>query len=180
MPVNIEIKAALSDRAAAETVAVRLSDTSPETVWQEDIFFHCADARLKLRMLAGNRGELIRYERSDIADARCSQYLIAHTTDAQVLKQILTTTLGVREVVKKTRTVYIAGQTRIHIDDVEGLGTFLELEVGLQAGQSEIEGKAIAESLMAEFGIDKQQLIAAAYVDLIAECPSAGDPSLPV
>ena len=64
--------------------------------------------------------------------------------------------------------LYLIGQTRVHIDEVEGLGTFLELEVVLRDGQSEIEGKAIAKGLMAEFGIDKQHVLPEAHVDLFA------------
>ena len=69
--------------------------------------------------------------------------------------------------VRKTRTLYLIGQTRVHIDEVEGLGTFLELEVVLRERQIEAEGKAIAESLMVEFGIDKRELVPEAYVDLL-------------
>jgi predicted adenylyl cyclase CyaB len=167
MPSNVEIKAPLKNGAAAETVAIRLSDTSPEMIRQEDIFFHSNGARLKLRILGADRGELIRYERSDVADARCSRYLIARTADPQVFKEILTKTLGITGVVKKTRTLYLIGQTRVHIDEVEGLGTFLELEVVLREGQSQAEGKDVAKNLMAEFGIDKQELIPEAYVDLL-------------
>lgn len=100
MPSNIEIKAPLDNRATAETVAVRLSDTSPETIHQEDIFFRSDGVRLKLRIIAVDRGELIRYERSDVADARCSRYLIARTADPEILKEILTKTLGVMGVVR--------------------------------------------------------------------------------
>jgi predicted adenylyl cyclase CyaB len=167
MPSNIEIKAALKDRATAESVAVRLSDAGPETIVQEDTFFPCDGARLKLRILGSDRGELIRYERSDVADARCSRYLIARTTDPQVLKEILSRTLGVTGLVRKTRTLYLIGQTRVHIDEIEGLGIFLELEVVLREQQAEAEGKAIAKRLMAEFGIDERKLIAEAYVDLL-------------
>jgi len=168
MPSNIEIKAVLHDRAAAETVAGRLSQAGPETICQEDIFFRCAGARLKLRILGSGLGELIRYERVDVADARCSRYMIARTTDPLILHEILSKTLGVIGVVKKTRTLYLIGQTRVHIDEVEGLGSFLELEVVLQPGQSEIIGKAVAERLLSEFGIDKQQLIPEAYVGLLS------------
>jgi hypothetical protein len=74
-------------------------------------------------------------------------------------QEISTKTLGVTGVVKKTRTLYLIGQTRVHIDEVEGLGTFVELEVMLGVGQSEVEGRTIAEALMAQFGIDKQQVL---------------------
>jgi len=167
MHSNIEVKAALNNRDVADAIASRLSDTNPETIRQEDTFFRCSGARLKLRVLGSEYGELIRYERSDVADARCSRYLIARTTDPEVLKDILSMTLGITGVVRKTRTLYLIGQTRIHIDDVDGLGSFLELEVVLRDGQTESEGKSIAEGLMSEFGIDKQQLIPEAYVDLM-------------
>ena len=69
--------------------------------------------------------------------------------------------------VRKVRTLYLVGQTRIHIDEVEGLGAFLELEVVLEPGQTDLEGKQIAAALPTEFGIAKQQIVAEAYVDLL-------------
>jgi predicted adenylyl cyclase CyaB len=168
MPANIEIKALLTNPAAANAVAARLSDTSPETIQQEDFFFACNRGRLKLRIFAPNREELIRYERSDVADARVSRYLIARTPDPQILNEILGATLGRIGVVKKTRVLYLIGQTRVHIDEVQGLGDFLELEVVLRPGQTELEGKSIVTALLAEFGIAQNELIAEAYVDLLA------------
>ena len=168
MPSNIEIKAVLTNRAAAEATAARLSEVGPETIHQEDFFFSSNGARLKLRVLAPDYGELIRYERADIADARPSRYLIARTPDPQILFEILTATLGRTGVVRKTRTLYFAGQTRIHIDQVAGLGDFLELEVVLRPDQSDADGEIIAAALLSDFGIDKEQLIGKAYVDLLA------------
>jgi len=168
MPSNIEIKARLRDRPAALATAARLSGSAPETIQQEDVFFVTDRARLKLRILAPDRGELIRYERTNIAEVRRSQYSIACTSDPQILLEILSATLERAGTVKKTRTLYMAGQTRIHIDLVEGLGDFLELEVVLRLGQSEAEGKSIAAALLSEFGIADEQLIAEAYVDLLS------------
>ncbi len=167
MPSNIEIKAVLDDRAAAEAVAIRLSDSSPLIIHQQDFFFACNDARLKLRILSEDRGELIRYERSNVREARCSHYSIAHTSDPKILLDILSETLGLVGVVKKTRTLYLIGQTRLHLDQVEGLGDFMEFEVVLRHGQTEEEGKRIADVLLAEFGIDHKDLIAEAYIDLL-------------
>jgi predicted adenylyl cyclase CyaB len=167
MPSNIEIKAILKNRVAAEKVAARLSDSSPQTIHQEDFFFACNRGRLKLRIFAPDRGELIRYERFDVANARESRYLIARTPDPQTLNEILTVTLGRTGVVKKKRILYLIGQTRVHIDEVQGLGDFLELEVVLRPGQSELEGKNIVTTLLSEFGIAQDELIAEAYVDLL-------------
>jgi predicted adenylyl cyclase CyaB len=167
MPCNVEIKAILKNRSTAESAAAQLSDTGPELIHQEDVFFRCDGARLKLRILGPDRGELIRYERADVAGTRCSRYMIARTSDPQSLLDILTKTLGRIGVVKKVRTLYLIGQTRVHLDRVESLGDFLELEVVLRPEQSESEGKSIAEALLTTLGIEKQEFVAEAYIDLL-------------
>jgi predicted adenylyl cyclase CyaB len=98
---------------------------------------------------------------------RESRYSIARTPDPLTLLEILAVALGKAGVVKKTRTLYTVGQTRVHLDSVEGLGDFLELEVVLRPGQSQNEGEKIADRLLREFGIEKNQLLAEAYVDLL-------------
>ncbi len=78
---------------------------------------------------------------------------------------------GIRGVVRKTRYLYLAGQTRIHLDDVEGLGRFMELEVVLEEGQSDAEGQKIAEDLMSALGVERDDLIDGAYMDLLEKPP---------
>lgn len=168
MPANIEIKATLQDRATALAAAARLADSGPEAIQQEDVFFRCESARLKLRIFDAEHGELIRYERENDAEAKCSRYSIARTSDPHILLDILTRTLGQLGTVKKVRTLYFVGQTRIHVDQVEGLGDFLELEVILRDGQSEDEGKRIAAELLGKLGITQEALVAEAYIDLLA------------
>lgn len=168
MPSNIEIKAVLKHRAEVEAVDARLSDAAPEIIYQYDVFFRCEGARLKLRILEPNHGELIRYQRANAAEVRRSNYTIARTTDPYVLLDILTATLGRTGEVRKTRTLYLIGQTRVHLDRVDGLGEFLELEVVLRPDQGDAEGRHIAEALLSEFHIEKEHLLAEAYVDLLA------------
>jgi predicted adenylyl cyclase CyaB len=167
MPSNIEIKAVLRDRAAAETTANALSGGGPEILHQVDVFFNATGARLKLRILGQDRGELIRYERSNLAEVRPSRYSIARTPDPEILLDILTAALGQAGTVKKMRQLYLVGQTRIHLDAVEDLGDFLELEVVLRPGQSEAEGRRIALELLARFDIAPEDLLAGAYIDLL-------------
>jgi len=171
MPSNIEIKATLKNRRKVECIAAQLSDAGPEIIHQEDIFFPCNGARLKLRILGPDRGELIRYERADVPDARSSRYIIAGTSDPIALLEILNKTLGNIGSVKKARTLYLIGQTRVHIDQVDKLGDFLELEVVLRRNQSEDEGKDIAEALLSKFGIDRTDLLSKAYIDLLKSQP---------
>lgn len=179
MPSNIEIKAILRDRATAETTAAGLSGRGPEILHQVDVFFHSADARLKLRMLGPDRGELIRYERANRAEVRPSRYAIARTEDPEILLHILTKVLGQAGTVKKMRQVYLVGQTRVHIDAVEELGDFLELEVVLRPAQSEAEGRRIALDLLARFNIATGDLLADAYVDILDARRKSSDPPAP-
>jgi adenylate cyclase class IV len=63
--------------------------------------------------------------------------------------------------------LYLVGQTRVHLDDVEGLGQFIELEVVLQEGQGDSDGQAIAENMMSSLGVEKSDLLESAYMDMI-------------
>jgi predicted adenylyl cyclase CyaB len=173
MPRNIEVKAILQNRDATLAAVAARAGTSGETIVQHDVFFPNDRARLKLRVLGKGSGELIQYERENLADVRCSHYQIARTSDPEVLLEILTQTLGRAGEVKKRRTLYFIGQTRVHIDQVEGLGDFLELEVVLRPEQTEAEGRQIAEELLAELEIQQNQLVAEAYVDLLSSADSA-------
>jgi len=179
MARNVEIKAVLRDRDAVIAVAAMRSDSVPEMITQHDFFFRCGAGRLKLRVFEPDCGELIQYDREDLPGPRFSQYQIAYTSTPEILLDILSRTLGRIGEVKKTRILFLIGQTRVHVDTVEGLGDFLELEVVLHPGQTEHDGRQIAEALLAEFGIKNDQLIAKAYVDLLASPPTSSGTSLP-
>lgn len=167
MPSNIEIKAHVRDFAQIRLRAERLSDVPVEVIPQEDTFFVTPRERLKLRVLSENDGQLIYYTRPDQEGPKRSDYQIYRTSEPEGLKRVLELAYGVRGVVRKTRYLYLVGQTRVHLDDVEGLGQFMELEVVLDDGQSDTEGQAIAEELMARLGVGKNDLLEGAYVDLL-------------
>jgi predicted adenylyl cyclase CyaB len=96
------------------------------------------------------------------------------TADPSMLELVLAMGLSVRGIVRKRRRVYIVDNTRIHLDEVEGLGRFVELEVMLQEGEADAAGHARLHHWMARLGIDQRDLLDAAYVDLILKC---GDPA---
>jgi predicted adenylyl cyclase CyaB len=110
---------------------------------------------------------LIYYRRADVAGPKPSEYFISRTADPESLRGLLTAAFGVKGVVRKTRHLYLVGQTRIHLDDVEGLGHFMELEVVLRAGQSAEEGIKIANGLMEKLEIREEYLVKGAYMDLL-------------
>lgn len=138
-----------------------------DVISQEDIFFNTPQGRLKLRIFSNDRGQLIYYIRPDQEGPKRSDYHIFHAADPASLRRVLELAYGIRGVVRKTRYLYLIGQTRVHLDDVEGLGQFVELEVVMQEGQSDTEGQAIAEGLMANLGIEKNDLLEGAYIDLL-------------
>lgn len=167
MPANIEVKARVHDFNQVRNKAEILSDTPCQDIPQEDTFFNCLDGRLKLRQLSSDYGQLVYYRREDVAGPKHSDYAIFETSNPARLKAILSQAYGIRGVVSKVRHLYMVGQTRIHLDEVQGLGQFVELEVVLKPGQTDVEGQAIAEALMRKLGIKDQDLIASAYVDLL-------------
>jgi adenylate cyclase class IV len=167
MPANIEIKARVRDFAGLKSLAESLSDTPVQVIPQEDTFFNIPKGRLKLRELAPDHAQLVWYARLDDTGPKRSDYQIYETGNPVQLKSTLTLALGVRGVVKKIRYLYLAGQTRIHLDDVDGLGHFIELEVVMCPGQSDAEGQSIAEELMTKLGIAPGDLLDGAYMDMI-------------
>ena len=167
MPNNIEIKAHVRDLDELRKRAEALSDTPVEVIPQEDTFFHLQKGRLKLRQLRPDLAQLVYYDRPDQDGPKRSHYHIFETGNPEDLKTTLGLALGIRGVVRKTRYLYLAGQTRIHLDIVEGLGHFMELEVVLRDGQTDAEGQAIAEDLMRQLGVRKEDLLEGAYMDLL-------------
>lgn len=167
MATNIEIKARVHDPARLKARVVAISDTAGERITQEDIFFNSPQGRLKLRILGEDQGQLIYYERPDSAGPKQSDYYISRTSEPETLADVLTRTYGVRGVVRKERWLYWIGNTRIHLDQVEGLGSFLEFEVVLTDGQSIQEGQDIAAGLMEQLDVAGSDLIDAAYIDLL-------------
>ena len=167
MASNIEIKARVDDFDALKARTEVLSDQPLQIIPQEDTFFNTEKGRLKLRVLEPDLGYLIYYERPDQDGPKRSDYHLAKTNEPENLKTALSLALGIRGVVRKTRYLYMVGQTRIHLDDVDGLGHFMELEVVMQAGQSDAEGRAIAEDLIRSLGVREEALIEGAYMDLL-------------
>ncbi|XP_005110231.2 uncharacterized protein LOC101845581 [Aplysia californica] len=83
------------------------------------------------------------------------------------IKTVLDRAMGVKGVVCKTRLLIMVGQTRVHLDEVKGLGQFMELEVVLRDDQTTEDGQKIAEELMEKFGISKDNLLTGAYMDML-------------
>jgi predicted adenylyl cyclase CyaB len=164
---NIEIKARAVDRDALRRCIERLASKPVAELHQEDTFFGVPHGRLKLRVFDSTHAELIRYDRPDLSGPKTSRYTIAPTSDPASMMAILTSLFTPIGVVRKQRTLYMVGQTRIHLDSVEGLGDFLELEVVMREDQPAAEGEAIARELMHALEIREEDLVEGAYLDLL-------------
>jgi adenylate cyclase len=167
MPRNIEIKARIASVELLRPRVAALADQGPVEIAQDDRFYECPNGRLKLRRFAPDRGELIFYRRADESGPKESFYLRSPTSDPEGLHATLAAAWGERGRVLKQRTLYLAGRTRIHLDRVEGLGDFLELEVVLADDEPADAGVREAHSVMTRLGVDASQLVQGAYLDAL-------------
>ena len=167
MARNVEIKARIESVQALMPRAAALADQGPTEIVQDDTFFVCPNGRLKLRAFSATSGQLIFYQRPDQAGPKESFFLISPTSSPDTLREALTLAYGQAGRVRKRRTLFLSGRTRIHLDRVENLGDFLELEVVMADGEAAEAGVAVAHDLLAKLGIAPSQLIGRAYVDLL-------------
>ena len=168
MARNIEIKARVDSLDALALRVASVASEGPIEIVQDDTFFRCDGGRLKLRIFANGQGELIFYRRADQAGPKESFYLHSPTSAPDSLRESLALAYGEAGRVRKRRTLYLVGRTRVHLDRVEGLGEFLELEVVLAEGEAAEAGVREARELMEKLGVRPSQLVEGAYVDLEA------------
>jgi predicted adenylyl cyclase CyaB len=143
---NVELKATDPDPDRSLAVCLELGAEDKGVLIQRDTYFQVPDGRLKLREEAPGGAALIQYHRPDAAQARESRYRLVKIGDPETLKEALDAALGTLVVVYKERRLLLWEGVRIHLDDVAGLGTFLELE-GVAAPDSDLgpERERVAE-----------------------------------
>jgi predicted adenylyl cyclase CyaB len=178
MPRNVEIKAKIHDLPQLRARAQSIADSGPFEIQQDDTFFVCHNGRLKLRIFSESRGELIFYKRDDSPNPKESQYIITPISTPHELRETLVLALGECGRVRKQRILFLAGETRIHIDEVEGLGQFMELEVVLSDGETVAQGVETARHVMQQLGVSDQDLVDRAYVDLLKAQKNEGQVGL--
>ncbi|XP_023011928.2 uncharacterized protein isoform X1 [Leptinotarsa decemlineata] len=168
---NVEIKAKVCNLDKLVELVKALGPQRHEIIKQKDTFYKVPNGRLKLRKFENGSGELIYYERPDTEGPKMCLYEKS-TILAENLNSIHTTlekALGTKIVVNKIRQLFMIGQTRVHVDSVEDLGDFMELEVVLKDEQTSEEGEKIAFDIMEKLEISKENLISGAYADLLRD-----------
>jgi predicted adenylyl cyclase CyaB len=175
MARNVEWKARAREPERQRALAEQLAGAPPELLEQIDTFFRAAHGRLKLRQFATDRGELIHYHRADQTGPKESTYALVSTDAPDAVRNLLAQSLGVLGELRKRRWLYRLGPTRIHLDEVKNLGTFLEVEVILRSDQPVHEGEQIAEEVRRQLDVRDEELIAVAYLDLLLARPTHED-----
>jgi homotetrameric cytidine deaminase len=167
---NVEIKARDADPAATLERALALGATDEGVLAQRDTYFGRARGRLKLREQEGG-GEagarLIAYVRPDGDHARTSSYRLAEVDDPAALADALDAALGTLVVVDKRRRLLLYENVRIHIDDVAGLGSFVELEGVAQADSDLSREHELVARLREELALGEP--VAVSYSDLLLD-----------
>jgi homotetrameric cytidine deaminase len=168
---NVELKARDPDPARTLERALALGADDKGEIQQRDTYFSGAHGRLKLReQEAGGSplwDELIEYSRADATDARTSTYLRVPVADAPSLRDALDAAYGTLVTVTKRRRLLLWEGVRIHLDEVEGLGSYVELEAVADEG-SDLSGEhGKVERLRTELGIEDGDLVATSYSDLV-------------
>ena len=172
---NVELKAADPEPARTLERALAAGAEDRGTIVQRDTYFRVARGRLKLREEQPGDAHLIAYERPDDAAVRVSAYRVVPAPDPPALLAALAGTLGVDVVVAKRRRLLLWETVRIHLDDVEGLGTFLELEAVEGPGSDLARGREQVAHLREQLGIEDGALREGCYADALRPAP---DPEL--
>lgn len=170
MRANLEIKARCGDLAAARRVAQRLATRHIGVDHQVDTYFCTRVGRLKLRESSLEGGQLVPYLRPDARGPKRADYQVIPVVDAADLKELLGEMLGVHRVVRKQREIFLHENVRIHLDRVERLGEFVELEAVFDGSPAaEVEQRDKVDYLMEEFGIAPGDLLATSYEGMLGD-----------
>jgi homotetrameric cytidine deaminase len=166
---NIELKARDPQPARTLELALALGAEDRGEIAQRDTYFAGARGRLKLREQEPGDDELIQYRRSDAREARESDYRRVPVAEAAALREALHEAYGTLVVVDKRRRLLLTDNVRIHLDEVEGLGSFVELEGVLGPGTLPPAELTKVERLRAQLEIG--ELEARSYSDLLLDGP---------
>jgi predicted adenylyl cyclase CyaB len=165
MPENLEIKLKVARLGEFDRIAKRIGKRVFDG-WQIDTYFRVRSGRLKLRE-TGSGTELIFYRRPSKRSARLCDYLTVEIDEPRKVKSFLADFLGVKQVVKKHRKVYLYRTARLQLDRVTGLGTFVEIEIPSQGRRP--QARRLMKSLRQRFNLQNELPIPGSYSDLLLE-----------
>ena len=163
---NLELKARIADVEMARELAAAIGAVHQGTEEQVDQYFSVPAGRLKLRRSSLDGAYLIAYLRPDDPGSRIARFHRLPVGDPDGLEAVLSTMFGVAARVAKQRDVWWWRDVRIHLDSVEGLGSFIEFEARLDRIGDPREALRRIERLGREFGIASDGAIAGSYAEM--------------
>jgi predicted adenylyl cyclase CyaB len=167
MPRNLELKARISSISEAVHTAHRLKLCAKDTLQQRDIYYNISHGRLKLRVINNRSAELIFYIRPNKKGSRYSNYYVLPVSDPELTNKLCTAAFGLKVMVKKKRQLFLYKNSRIHLDEVLGLGTFIEFEVLVKYGIR--QAQKLLKVLSAEFAIKRAATLSFSYSDMLLQ-----------
>jgi adenylate cyclase class 2 len=164
---NFEFKASIKNIDYYEKMLIELNPIFKGLDNQTDTYFNVNHGRLKLR--EGNiENALIHYERKNIKGSKASKVILYKHTPDIALKQILSLHLGIKIVVKKQRKIYFVDNVKIHFDQLDKLGDFLEVEaIDIDGNLSEEDLKKQCDFYFNFFKLKKEDLMKLSYSDML-------------
>ena len=167
--LNVEIKARCENPGYIRDYLKNYPASFKGVDEQTDTYFNSPNGRLKLR--EGNiENNLIYYERLNNAGPKQSHFQLVKIEDAIGLKQVLSQSMGIKIIVKKRREIYYIDNVKFHIDEVPGLGSFVEIEAGnLIVDLSKEKLQEQCDFYIKEFGIRDEDIIDVSYSDMLLE-----------
>ncbi len=169
MPRNVEVKARVADLARARAVVVGLGAAAHGVEAQVDRYFVLdGGRRVKLRTGAAGGPQMIAYDRAETAGVRASDYEITPVRDDDARACLVPKGEPVATV-RKRREILLLENVRIHLDDVERLGTFLELEAVVDAAHDDTVCRRQVDALLAALGLGDDDLLRASYGELVRD-----------
>ena len=170
---NLELKARDPEPETTLAACRELGAVDCGVLWQRDTYFQTHQGRLKLREQRPGRCQLIHYHRPDQTGERESRYRILEVSDRDTLREFLADSLGTLATITKRRRLFLWRSVRIHLDDVEGLGRFIEFEAVAPAASDLSAERELVGELRTTLGIADEALVAGSYADLAAPVASA-------
>jgi len=164
-PRNLEAKFRLDNLALAEERARKAGYERRAILHQRDTFFVVPNGKLKLRE-ENDPAKLIFYRRKESGPLRLSSYDIVVVAEPAATREMLSAALGVLAVVTKERTLFKRGNIRLHLDRVEGLGDFGEIEAVIASGDDPERSRAAVDELLTTLEVDSRGLIDVSYFEL--------------
>lgn len=164
---NVEIKAKTNRPEEIKKLLLEKNADYAGCDRQVDTYFNVNEGRLKLR--SGNiENSLIFYKRSNQKDAKLSDITLTRLAPDNNIRQVLSDSLGIKVEVIKDRHIYFIEQTKFHVDYLEGLGTFVEIEVRDTKNEYSIEEMTKLCNQYEEYlGIKKEDLLNTSYSDMV-------------